>query len=117
MELKIIKGKYLIELQLINHGLLVGYIELKYHISSQNYLILDLLYIDKNYRQKGIGTKLMNLMIDNINNLKRNYDFNHIILEVYPLEENISFSNLKKFYEKFGFHKKLNSNKFMILKV
>ena len=82
---------------------IIGY--LIFMIKEQNnpimkfkkYLIIDTICVDKNYRKKGIGTRIL----EYANNIAKKYNCTDLQLNVNP--ENI---DAIKLYEKFGFNVK-----------
>lgn len=93
---------YVIEVQnaIIGYAILINYWSNEY---GGNLLFLDEVYIDQRYRNRGIGRKLIRLIIEQYKASSKTLQ-----LEVAP-------PNLgaQKFYEKFGF--KYLENKIMIL--
>lgn len=103
-------NKILIEM--LFNKIMVGYIDLEKNSNnkcfkdlfvSENYIYVNEVFVDKNFRRRGIANKLM----ARLNSVCLRYfpGFNEIVLTVYPMEKNISFKILQKFYEKYGFEK------------
>jgi len=67
------------------------------------YLIIEEVWIDRKYRGKGLGNKLLNYF-DNFVQRKLN-DFTRIVLYALPMDigTGLPLNILKKFYGKFGF--------------
>lgn len=87
-------------------------------IKTENYIYLEMIYVNQDNRQQGIANKLMK---EFINIVEVDFFGNNIILFVFPLFElkikNISEEEiLVRFYESFGFNS-LNLANFMILKL
>lgn len=82
----------------------VGFI--KYGINKKgyddSYAEIHMLYVDNNYKQKGIGTKLVNYVFDKLRN-----DYKHVLIST--LKEN----SANIFYKKIG-GKKIGESKFII---
>lgn len=84
----------------------LGYIELINHIGSENYFLLNLLYIEPEYRNKSIANKLMEYFVNTLPSIAIIFDINKVYLYAESLELNLSNSILIKFYKKFGFKNK-----------
>jgi ribosomal protein S18 acetylase RimI-like enzyme len=99
-------------------GLTCALITVKIHVGSENYFYLESLYVDKEYRKKGIGNKLMSYFLKIMPKFSTIYNINEVILIAEPLEKNIPFKILKDFYSRYGF-KNVNGHKseYMKLKI
>ena len=68
---------------------------------EDKYLYIEEVYVDKNWRKKGIANKLMNEYFKYC--YKKLPQYNQFVLIACPLELSISIFLLKLFYNKFGF--------------
>ena len=81
----------------------VGEIIVKIHIGSNDYFYIQGLYVEKEYRQRGIATKLMNKLIAILPECSKTYNIHEVICIAEPYQENITERKLVQFYKSFGF--------------
>src|SRR5271157_2693979 len=117
MKVKFNKNYFIINYYINNED--VGELIIKPYIgSSHNYLYIQSLFVNEEYRKQGIGTKLMEKLISILPNCKKMYNVNEIICIAEPYQENISEEKLIQFYKNFGFKNEPRmKKKYLVMKI
>ena len=81
----------------------INFITLKEYrkiIKSKKLFMINLLEIERDYRNQGWGTKFMRRMLK----ILRSKQIKHVILNAHPIDKyGLKITKLKKFYKSFGF--------------
>ncbi len=91
----------LVKISCVDNEKEIGYLEFSPPISIENYINIQNIIVEEALRRNGIGTGL----IDYLKKIARK-KYNSItirVMDIHPIDNNITINDLKKFYIKNGF--------------